>query len=192
MAHSTCSQSQCQCALGYYQRTPTLCEQFELGTTGCESGDCGVVVPHSECSDSRCVCSQGYVQNGTACDCVDLRGSRCVVVELGVTNCISDSACQRYVSNSKCSNATDPYLCRCQDGYATVEDRTQCQANGLESTCTGDVDCVLVENSTCSMQRLCSCREGFETLVNTSTCVQIGGYLIHDLMFVGETSTLNP
>ena len=172
--HSSCTQGECQCSIGYYQRSSTSCQEFELGDTGCDPGDCGVAISHSECISGRCECSFGYTQNGTECECVDVRASRCIIVELGVTNCTADALCQRYVTNSRCSDATDPQTCVCQDGYATVDSKTKCEGRGLNSTCRSDTDCVLVTNATCSAQRMCSCDDGFIEQVNTSSCVPVG------------------
>lgn len=154
--NAICKLGVCICNLGYYRISSTSCRQFELGTSGCDSGDCSSVLAHSVCVEGTCVCAYGYQSINDSCHCVDQRDNVCVIVELGVSNCTHDSFCKRYATNSFCSNNTQPHLCQCLDGYAITKSSTNCEARGFNSTCTSNKDCVLINNATCSEQ-ICTC-----------------------------------
>ena len=154
---SICRQGLCICNLGYYKISSSSCQQFELGTPGCDIGDCSSVISHSTCVDDKCVCSYGYKSANDSCHCVDQRSNICVIVEIGVSNCTNDLFCKRYAANSFCSNSTKPHLCECLDGYAVTESSTKCEARGLNWSCTSNTDCVLINNATCSEERICTC-----------------------------------
>ncbi|XP_008554071.1 prion-like-(Q/N-rich) domain-bearing protein 25 isoform X2 [Microplitis demolitor] len=149
--NSTCIDNKCQCKPKYVSNSYNQCVPTYLGEFCYEDEDC-IEIRNSKCFDRKCICKKNYFS---------LNNKKCAAFLKSY--CTIDADC--IVANSICVSNH----CQCKFGYSTIFNHT-CKPTPLGKSCEKDEDCEYIENSICSVNKICVCDVNYYAL-NKYTCV---------------------
>ncbi|XP_057337116.1 prion-like-(Q/N-rich) domain-bearing protein 25 [Microplitis mediator] len=172
--YSRCSNNICQCDRGYLPRSNNDCLPTRLGIDCKIDEDCDKP-KYSLCSDDeKCICKTNYIV---------LDGLKCV--PLLNEECSEDVEC--ITENSDCIDNK----CQCKPQFEP-ESNNQCLSKYLRNQCNTDKDCEKINNSRCSLNKSCVCKQGYIGINGTTCAPALGEHcMVSEECAVDDSTCVN-
>ncbi|XP_014298521.2 fibrillin-1-like isoform X2 [Microplitis demolitor] len=136
--NSLCINNKCQCKPKYVSDGNNKC--IPKLDESCEQNEDCIKIPNARCSiKKKCICKNDYIASEKVL-CLPLLGGKCS----GDENCS--------VENSICNENK----CQCKPHHSTHSNH-RCESITLGKSCSTNLDCEFIQNSKCSVNKICIC-----------------------------------